>query len=313
VKPPGGGIGSDFYIASYLRPPGLVVVPAVMELLGDVLSGLSALSFSSASALYRSAMRGLRVNPFVASGLRAAPVLAFMLAIYPFLGTGLAKPPAFYLYVLASTLLAFFAGDAAFLEGLSRAPLSVVYPAAYTFSLFATLFAWAFLGEEASPNVVAAALVVVAGVYLTYRGGGGGGDAYRGIAYGLAASVSWAGSILFAAAALRMGNSVDVNTLRVAYLLLLSLPLVALEWRRGRLGGYRVGRLAAGGLLGIGVGPVLFFAGISLAGVARSSVIVSSTPVLTVLLARLALGEEVGGSVAAGAAAVALGTALLYI
>ena len=284
----------------------------MIEVLGDALAGAAALSFSSASAFYRAAMRGLRVNPVVASGLRAAPVLAFLLALYPFLGTGPVKPPIFYLYVLLSTILAFFAGDAAFLHGLSVAPLSIVYPAAYTFSLFATLFAWLFLGETPSPSLVAAALTIVAGVYLTYRGGGG-GVSLSGIAYGLVASVSWAGSIVFTAAALRMGNPVDVNTLRVAYLLLLSSPLLLAEWRRGGLRGYRFKPLALGGLLGIGVGPLLFFASMTLGGVARSSVIISSTPVLTVLLARVALKERVTGSITAGAAAVAVGTALLYL
>jgi len=285
----------------------------LLEAVGDAVAGAAALSFSSASVLYRSAMRGLRVNPVVASGLRAAPVLLFMASIYPFLGTGPAKPAIFYAYVLASTLLAFFAGDAAFLQGLSIAPLSVVYPAAYTFSLFVTLFSWLFLGESVAPATVAAALLIVAGVYLTYRGAPGGGDVYKGMALGLAASVSWAGSIIFTAKALGMGNPVDVNTFRVAFLLLLSSPLLLREWRRRGIGGYRFKPLALGGLFGIGIGPILFFASMGLAGVTRSSIIISTTPVLTVILAKIFLGEKVSGSLALGAAAVAAGTAMLYL
>ena len=115
----------------------------------------------------------------------------------------------------------------------------------------------------------------------------------------------------FTALALRWGNPVDVNLFRVAFPALLLTPLVVVK--RDSVRSVRLLHLILGGVLGIGVGPLLFFASIALEGAARPSIVVSCTPLVTVFLGRVFLCEEVTGRVFTGALLVTTGLVLLML
>lgn len=280
-------------------------------MLGEAVATVAALVFSSASVLYRYAMREQGLNPIVASGVRAGPVLLMLAPFYPFLGTGFDKPIQFYLSVFLSSFSAFILGDSLFLYGLSRASLGIVYPVAYTFSLFSTLFAWLFLGEKITASMLVAALLIVVGIYMVYSGGKTSSEKnlLAGVLSGLGASFFWGLSILFTAIALRWGNPVDVNVVRVLFLFLMTAPLVTTA--KERLRKVRLKHLVLGGVFGIGLGPLIFFSSILLIGASKSSIIISSTPILSVLLATLALKERTTGRIFLGALAVTAGLVIL--
>lgn len=283
-------------------------------MLGEVLAALAALTFSTAAVLYRFAMResssGGIMAGIVACGLRAVPTLAVLLVAHSALGTSEPKPAEFYAACLLSALSSFMIGDSAFLYGLSRAPLGVVYPTAYSFSLFAALFSHLIVGERVAPELVASAVVIIAGIYQVYRGN----DtevSLVGVLSGLIAAVFWGLSVAFTALALRWGNPVDVNLFRVAFLSVLTMPVVITK--RDSVRAVRLYHLILGGILGIGIGPLLFFASMVLEGAARPSIIVSCTPLITVILGKAFLGEEVTGRVFTGALLVTAGLVLLIL
>lgn len=278
---------------------------------GEVAATIAALVFSSASVLYRYAMRGQKLSPIIASGVRAGPVLLILALAYPFLGTGLDKPFLFYVSVFLSSFSAFILGDSLFLYGLSKASLGIVYPVAYTFSLFSTLFAWLFLSEKITLSLLVAAFLIISGIYMVYSGGkiSSEKNLLVGLLSGLGASFFWGLSILFTAIALRWGNPIDVNMVRVFFLFVMTAPLVARA--RQSLAEVKLKHLVIGGVFGIGLGPLIFFSSILLIGASKSSIIISSTPILTVLLAKFVLKEKTTGKIFLGALAVTAGLVIL--
>jgi len=283
-------------------------------MLGEALATLAALTFSTAAVLYRFAMResssGSIITGIVACGLRAVPTLAVLLTAYSALGTSGPKPMEFYAACLLSALSSFVVGDSAFLYGLSTAPLGVVYPTAYSFSLFAALFSLLIVGEKVTPELVVSAVIIIAGIYQVYRGNST-EVSLVGVLSGLIAAVFWGLSVAFTALALRWGNPIDVNLFRVAFLSVLTAPVVIAK--RDSVRTVRLYHLILGGILGIGIGPLLFFASMVLEGATKPSIIVSCTPLITVILGKTFLGEEITGRVFTGALLVTVGLVILVL
>jgi drug/metabolite transporter (DMT)-like permease len=96
--------------------------------------------------------------------------------------------------------------------------------------------------------------------------------------------------------------SVAVQTAILAVLLLTSLP--ELNWTA-------VGYFAIGGILSLGVARLLNFVAMRGLGVAKTSALIGSSPVMTTLLSLVILSDLPDLATLAGAATVALGVALI--
>ncbi|MCC5998714.1 MAG: DMT family transporter [Thermofilum sp.] len=133
---------------------------------GETHALMAALSFSGAALLYRAGVKNSDIHPLVLSGFRGIFALIFMLVVALFYPVNLAKPPVFYLIVAVSMLATFVAGDSAFLYGLQRAPVSIVYPVAYTFSISTSVFSHFLLNENLAMKDMLAAVFIIVGVFL---------------------------------------------------------------------------------------------------------------------------------------------------
>ncbi len=266
----------------------------------------AALLFALAGVLYRKGVSGSSLNPLLASGLRAGP--AFLVMLLAFLATGgsLSKPLEFYVVATASAFFAFFVGDSLFIYGLSRAPVGVVYPAAYTYPLFVALYSFLLTGRAPRPALLAAAVLMVAGTWVVYNSGGG--FAVRGLLAGVGAGASWGLGITLASLALKYASPIELNLYRTGLLLAATAP--ALVRQGARLGGARLEWLLLGGLFGIGIGPLALFTSIKMSDAVGPAVVSSGAPVLAVLLAAPVLGERVEPRYLLGAALVAVATAV---
>ncbi|MEM4015217.1 MAG: DMT family transporter [Thermofilum sp.] len=277
------------------------------------LSLIGALCFSGAAVLYRSGMQNSSISPLAANALRSLTVLPLLAAIGALTGASYEKPAQFYILAFLSMLFIFFVGDSLLLYGLGVAPISLVYPAAYTYPLFTVLFSKLLLGVNAKPSVLAAALLIIGGVTLAYWGGSGkmGGSVARGLAAGLGASVSWGLGITLNQPALYYSTPVEFTVVRLVMLLALSLPVALKELSQKRA--VRAGPLVLGGLLGVGAGPLAYLYAIEMVGVVEPSVISSSTPVLALLLGGLTLKEKPGFRALLGSLLVAAGISILVL
>ncbi|MCC6003469.1 MAG: DMT family transporter [Thermofilum sp.] len=274
---------------------------------GEILALMAALSFSGAALLYRAGVKNSDVHPLVLSGFRGAFALMFMLALSRFYPVGLFKPFIFLLAAAVSTVASFVLGDSAFLYGLQRAPVGVVYPVAYTFSIFTALFSHFLLNENITLKDALAAVFVISGVLFVYGGScisGAGG--LIGIVAGLMASVFWGLGVSTMGFALNWGNPVEINISRLALLVLITSPLIVKDKEKLKRQ-VRLTYLALGGVLGIGIGPLLFMRAIEFIGASRSSIFISSTPALTVVLSRVFLRERTTGKLLLGSVLVSLG------
>ena len=209
--------------------------------------------------------------------------------------------PAFYvgfspaiIYALASGAITLTVGDSLFLLGIREMGASIAAPVVYTYVLLIQLTAPA-VGELVPVTNVAAALMVVVGVFVLSRGGDGTPRA-KGIAFALGASITWTvGQDLISVATSHGGNFVSVTFARdLAAALGLGIAVIATgrarSWPSG-VGAREFGFLAFIAITDLVLGSVLYVYSVSLVGIALTAILTSLSPLLTQLFSR-ALGKE---------------------
>lgn len=238
----------------------------------------------------------------------AAAVL-FVPALYFGFGPGI-------FYALASGFVTLTIGDSLFLLGIREMGASVAAPVVYTYVLLIQLTAPA-VGEKVPLANVAAALMVIAGVFVLSRGGGRTPRA-KGIAFALGASLAWTfGQDLISLATSSGANFVSVAFSRnLAAAMGLGVAVIATgrlkKWPAG-LRAKEFGFLAFIASTDLVLGSVLYVYSVSLVGVALTAILTSLSPLLTQLFSK-ALGKEApsmkdygGGVLIVAALLIALG------
>lgn len=197
-------------------------------------------------------------------------------------------------YALLSGVVTLAVGDSLFLLSIGEMGASIATPVVYTYVFFVQLTATT-VGETVPASNLAAAIMVVGGVFLISRGGGAKPRA-RGIALAVAAALVWtAGQDLIRVATNAGGNVVGIAFVRV---LSASVALAAAALATGRIrawprgySGKQYGFLALVAVSDLALGSVLYVYSISLVGVALTVILTSLSPLLTQILSR-ALGKE---------------------
>jgi drug/metabolite transporter, DME family len=197
-------------------------------------------------------------------------------------------------YAVLSGAITLTLGDSLFLLSIRETGASVAAPVVYTYVLMIQAVGVG-LGQSIPYSNFAAALMVVAGVFILSRGGGGRPRA-KGITFALSAAVLWSvGQELIQAATNAGGSTVPVTFTRnlaaaVAMGIAFLLTRKSRTWPRGLgLKGYGVVLLFV--LSDLVVGSLLFVYSISIIGVALTVILTSLSPLLTQILAK-ALGKE---------------------
>lgn len=219
----------------------------------------------------------------------ASVVLAVPALIYG--GGGDAKAVSF---ALLSGLVTLGLGDSLFLLSIGEMGASVATPVVYTYVLLVQLTAGA-VGETVPLANVAAALMIVVGVYLLSRGGNGRPRA-KGMTMAVAAAVVWTlGQDLIRLATGAGGSALAVAFLRnMAAAVALGAAMIATKgyrkWPRG-ISGKDYGIIAAIAVSDLSLGSLLYVYSISIIGIAGTVIFTSISPLLTQIFSR-ALGKE---------------------
>jgi drug/metabolite transporter (DMT)-like permease len=204
------------------------------------------------------------------------------------------------------------AGILAFYRGMAAGTISLVAPIAATGALIPVAFGLA-TGERPSPLQLGGIVLAVGGAVVTsYEPGTGGrrGGLAAGIAWALVAAVAFGSFFIPMHEAAEDGFLWAVFVFRVAStcLVLVAALIVRPRLPRGRRD---LATVAVIGLADTG-GNVFFAAAAAEQGlVSVVSVLASLYPVVTVILARLYLREQVGRVQEAGAAATLAGVVLV--
>jgi drug/metabolite transporter (DMT)-like permease len=208
-------------------------------------------------------------------------------------------------------------GFMVFYAGLAAGPMSVVAPVTALVATVLPVAAALVDGERPGARVYAGSLACIAAVVLVSLGGGAGGRTAlkatgRGIGYGIAAGVAFGVFFLFIRNGGQAGGLWPVAAARLAGTLVVlaaagGARVAPVTWRSG--GRVFLAALGAGaGDVGANVCYVLA----TRAGLFGLAVVLTSLyPGVTVLLARLVLGERIGWARGTGLALAAAGILLV--
>ncbi len=272
------------------------------ELLGGVLVAAAAVCWAAAAILYRKGMVSV-TDPLLGCWARAPLALLVMSAAW--LASSAQPPPPSTLpvCVLAGILIG-VSGDGLYMAALRDASVSTVYPIAYTYIVIASAAAVLLLGEKLTPGLLASVALVMAGVYAASRGGGG-STRIRGVLEVLGASLSWGLGVLAAKVAAEEAGPLQLNIVKLLVILVLLAPYAAPRAARATRTG--LWWVMLGGILGIGVGDLLFYAGLPVLGAARSTIISTISLPASMALSALVLGERPTRHELAGSALIVAG------
>lgn len=210
------------------------------------------------------------------------------------------KPAPGLWAAVVSGVVTLFVGDSLYFYAIHKVGGSVAAPLAYTYIVIAQYFAL-LLGEKVSQWLILSSLLAVAGVSLL----AGGGDA-RPSLLGLAAAAATALLWSLGMTAVKLAVLGSANPLVVAYLraasagVALGLYLAA----KRRLKVVKSPLFAAASLMDLGVGSALFAFAVEKIGLALTTILVSASPLITQLYAKLTGVENLTPRQMAGAAAI---------
>jgi drug/metabolite transporter, DME family len=224
---------------------------------------------------------------FLRTGLSAAVLLVPALVFGSGFGAGIG-------YALLSGLVTLGMGDTMFLLAIRETGASVAAPVVYTYVLMVQ-FVGVALGQVIPYANIAAALMVVAGVFILSRGGEGKPRA-KGVAFALTGALLWtAGQEMIQLATNAGGDVLTVTFVRnaaaaTALGIALLLTGKARKWPRG-LSSREIGFVAIIIVSDLVLGSLLFVYSISTIGVALTVIVTSLSPFITQVSSR-ALGKE---------------------
>lgn len=258
-----------------------------------------------------------RMPAVVISALRALFGAAFLVAVAAVLllsGTARAPGAAAAAGLAGSGVLGLGLGDTAYIRSLRHIGVSRAFPVSMAaYPLLTFVLAVALIGETVTLSVALGAALVIVGVTLVVLSGRPPATAeglarprrelWLGTALVLAAALLWA----LASVWLRVAADGVQPALAQAIRLPVAAAVTAVVARGAghSLWHHRYGRggliaLLLTGVVGTGVGSMLFVLAVQRAGAAKTAVLSSTAPLFALPLAALLLGERLTARVVAG-------------
>jgi drug/metabolite transporter (DMT)-like permease len=268
--------------------------------IGDASVLLTAAAFAATNLAIRPL--GGRLSVLAANATRSTIAAVLCLALLPLARLPDSFPAIAYLFALGSVLLGTGLGDSLSFAAIQRVGVTRAVLVSSSYPLFATALAALLLGERLAPLQVVAMGIIVAGVYLVANEGQlitplevFRGEPTGGVLLALVAAMCWAASTVLARPALAELDAIFVSVLRIVASAAL---LWALAWRHRqvpdlrRAEGSSIALLGAAGL-STAVSTLALMAGLQLVGAARTAILLSTSPLFSVVFAALLVGERI--------------------
>lgn len=227
--------------------------------------------------------------------------------------------------ITGSGVLAYAVGDTVYIRALGRYGMAAVFPASMSsFVGLTVLGGTVLLGEPVGVGLVVGGLAIVAGVWVLSGEGGreADGTGQRAAAGGMvaavaAAAVFWAGATLWLTWGQEGLPPLAVGAVRApAAAVALAAVALGADRRRGAAllsSGRLVVAAGAAGLLGTGIGSVLYVVALQTAGAARTALLSATSPMWGIPVAAVALGERPTHRTLVGTLLAAGGVALVVV
>jgi len=267
---------------------------------GVVAGLLCAASWAIGSVMMRDLSR--KLDPFTLNAPRSTVGGLALLAITFLTGrnSGYGAISAVQLvYMIGSMLVGGGIGDTLYVFSLKRIGVSRAFPISSVYPAITVLLGVFFLAESLSLRLVAGVLLVVGGVvlisYQPRRQALPDDSAAKGVAAALGAALMWAASAIMMAPGIQGHDTIMVASIRVTALALALWGVVAARKTGGLLKQLRWREWAIvviGGLIGWGLGSVLFVETVAALGPSKAAIITSTSPLFALPLSLLFLKER---------------------
>jgi DME family drug/metabolite transporter len=293
------------------------------EMMMGVTTGLLAISIYAVSVVvYRSQSDSIR--PMAISSIKMWVALAFMtvLVVLPIRSEPFYIPQEALAYLILSVIFGAVLGDYFYLTAQERIGVSYAFPIAMSFPIFTYLLAIAVGLEEPLLSRSAGILLTVIGVILISKEQGHDEDQsvkrkIDKVGVGLALLVA----IFFAIGAilLQVGvedvSPIDGNFVRVAFGSVAFIPMFLVAKHRGMPTPPKrtVKIISVAGLLGMGLGSLLYVSTIKFVGASITSVLGSLSPLFALPISMVFLKERITRVAMLGVVATIAGVILVVL
>jgi len=224
-------------------------------------------------------------------------------------------------FMLASIAVGGGIGDFFYLSSIARVGVSRAFPVSSTYPAFTLVFGVIFLREQIDIGVVVGLIAVLGGVLLLSRSSGKreedttSSSSAVGVAFAVITSVCWAASMILLAPGVEGLDPIMVASIRAPALALLLWGIVACRKTAGEL--HKLDRkewmlLGFGGIIGWGLGSVLFVLSVSLIGPTRTAILTSTSTLFALPLSVIFLKERVNALVLVGTALTVAGVIAIF-
>lgn len=290
-------------------------------MIGTLVGLICAASWAGASVMMKDLSK--KLDPFTLNAARAffGGLSMFLLALLLGRARGYHALTADRLFFLfASILVGGGLGDTFYISSLPRIGVSRAFPIASTYPALTLLLSLFFLRERISPAIVGGLLLVLAGIMLIsgLRARDDVADVSSirssGIVFALLASLCWGVGMTLVAPGIEGLDSLMVASVRTPVYALMLCGIVALRRTYRELFELSLKEwliLAASGVMGWGLGSVLFLLTVSLVGPTRGAILTSTAPLFALPLSVVFLKERVTLSTLIGTVLTVIGVILI--
>lgn len=268
------------------------------------------------------------MEPLTLNFIRCLGATFFLWALIPFhpgFAEALRLPAATLLFLVLSALLGVSVGDTLYIRGLRRIRVTLAFPIAQSATPLLTVgAAFLFLSEEFTRSFLIGTFLVLVGMYLmavpegpaVRFPGAGRENRRRGIGLILTASLFWTASIALLKMGLKEAEPLLANGIRLPVSALALLPLAVRE-KSDPPGPQKIApRLcllgAFSGILGFGIGGVLFLTAIQQAGAGKAMVLTGCAPLFGLPISLFFLKERVTPRIVAGTILMVAGVGCIF-
>ncbi|MEM2189358.1 MAG: DMT family transporter [Nitrososphaerota archaeon] len=289
------------------------------RMLGEALALLAAFCWAAGAGFYKSSMRS--VNPIGLNFIRSIPATIFLFLMVLLLGSPnslLMLDTVIAGQIIVASIISWLIGDTLYFLGLRNIGVSRAVPIAYSYPIFLLpMSAW-FLGEPFSLEVILGTLMIVAAIWLISRSlepGGASGDERIGLAASLLTSLFWAIGIALFKRVMPMVDPIFLAFFRMLVLLpFLGLYSMLSSNTRASILSMRGKEMifaSIGGILGVGLGDMLYLIGLDLSRANIVGPLSATTPIFAGIIAAVRLRERPGLETILGIILITVGAALL--
>jgi len=274
-------------------------------MIGEISALISALCWASSSVMLKS--QTSRVNPISINILRCISALGFLILFLSILGK-LQLVNEFSLYsIIGLTFSASFGlglGDTLNLKSMGMIGVSRAFPITSIYPLFTMIIAFLFLNEDLTWFILLGALFILGGVYLVATPSRRKlsvdeiepATLKRGVLMSLGAALFWSLSVAILKIFMENLDPLVTNIVRLPAIILLLWIFYPQRNEVFRVKRYNRNSLliiAVGGIIGMGIGGILFLIGVKNAGAAKTTVLTSLSPFFAIIFSLLFLKEKV--------------------